>query len=149
MNLPLSKTCKITQVSAGAAAGSNNVTCDGVSMSGYSGVLFLANFGTITANAVTGIKAQGDVESTFGNAVDLVGTLVAVADTADNKCAYVDVFNTSQWAYIRPIINRATANAVVGPVFAIQYGGRWTPTTHDATTVVAGETHVDPANGTA
>lgn len=148
MVLPLSQTCKTTIVSAGAAAGSNNVTGDGVDMAGCQGVLFTAVFGVIATNAVTGLKVQGDVESTFGNAVDLEGTLVAIADNGDNKCVQVDIHHPFNYQYLRPIVNRGTANATLQCIIAQQYGMSYFPATQNST-VVASETHVNPANGTA
>lgn len=148
MILPLSKTSKITVCSTAVAAGSNNVTCTGVNMAGWTGVLFVAQFGTITANAVTALVAQDDSVSTFANAADLTGTSVAIADSGDNKAIYLDIYKPAK-QYVRPIVNRSTANAIINSVIAIQYGPSYVPTTHDATTVSGGETHVGPAQGTA
>jgi hypothetical protein len=60
------------------------------------------------------------------------------------RCA---VFRPAE-RYVRAVVTRGTADAVIDGVIAIQYGARVLPATQDAT--VAGiETHVSPAEGTA
>ena len=70
-----------------------------------------------------------------------------LADADGNKMLAVDVFRPRE-RYVRLVIDRATANAVIDGVIAIQYGARKMPTTH-ATSVAASESHTSPAEGTA
>ncbi len=79
---------------------------------------------------------------------DLEGTDVAIADDDDNKLAVLDVYRPQE-RYVRLVVNRATQNAVIDGVIALQYKGRKAPVTHDVTTVAGAELHVSPDEGTA
>ena len=144
----LSKNVKVTRVMNGVAAGTTDQNSSIIDMSGWDGVLFLAAFGVITATAVTSIKVQQDTDPAGGTMADLAGTAVTVADDDDNQVAGVDVYRPRE-RYVRLVIDRGTANAVIDGVVAIQYRGSKAPSVHDATTVVAIETHASPAEGTA
>jgi hypothetical protein len=96
---------------------------------------------------VTGLKAQQGLQANLLDAADLAGAALAIADTADNKLLVLDVFRPAE-RYVRAVVTRGTADAVIDGVIAIQYGARVLPASQDAT--VAGiETHVSPAEGTA
>lgn len=110
-------------VSTGVAAGSTDITnLAGVDTFGYQGVMFLVQLGTLTATQVTSLRAQysnddaatdayADIEgSSTGNAADADGGKLLVLDIARPK---------KRW--VKPIIKRATANAVVTSVIAILY----------------------------
>lgn len=145
----LSKNVKVTRVMNAVAAGTgDSQNGSGVDMSGFEGVVFIAAFGTLTDGAVTTLKAQQDTVSNFATAADLAGTAMSIADTSDNDLLVLDIYRPSE-RYVRPVITRATANAVIDGVIAIQYGARELPTTNDADTVASTETHVSPAEGTA
>lgn len=147
----LSKQVKITRHSNAVAAGTTDITPSaGIDMSGFEGCLFMVDLGTITASAVTSIKVQQSSDDGSSDAYsDLEGTSVTIADTDDNKIAYVDVYRP-QKRYLKLIVDRGTQNAVVDGITAIQYGPRVLPTTHDSTTVLSGsEVHASPAEGTA
>lgn len=146
--MQLSKDCKITQAitpTAGAAGATpiNGTTLD---MQGFEGVLIEVTFGAITALAVTSIKAQQGQASNLSDAADLLGTAQTIADTASDKVFYIDLYKPRE-RYVRLVVPRATANAVVADAKYIQYGARDKPTTHGAN--VAGESHVSPAEGAA
>lgn len=145
----LSKACKITRVSNAVAAGTSDINSSSVDMGadgGYDSVMFLVEFGTITSGAVTSVKAEQSADDSSWN--DLAGTGVTVADTDDNGVAWLDVHRPGD-RYVRCTVDRATQNAVVDGITAIQYNARELPTTHDATTVLGGEFHLTPAEGTA
>lgn len=147
----LSKQVKITRHSNAVAAGTSDITPSaGINMAGFEGCLFLVEFGTITSSAVTSIKVQQSSDDGSSDAYgDLEGTSVTVADTDDNKIAYVDVYRPGK-QYLKLIVDRDTANAVVDGITAIQYGARALPPAHDSTTVLSGsEVHASPAEGTA
>ena len=144
----LSKNSKITQAIAPAAgvAATTDINGATLDMSGFEGVLCIVTFGTITATAVTSIKAQQGADSGLSDAADLAGTAQVVADNDDEKVFYIDLFSPRE-RYVRVVVDRGTANAVVASAEYIQYGPRKAETTH--ATGVAGETHVSPAEGTA
>lgn len=147
----LSQETKITRHSNAVAAGTTDISpANGIDMQGFDGVLFIVPFGAITATAVTSIKAQQStaVDGTGDAFADIAGTAVTVADDDDNKIAYLDVVRPTE-RFVRLVVDRGTANAVVDGIIAIQYKARSKPTTHDATTVLGGELHEDKAEGTA
>jgi hypothetical protein len=131
------------------AAGTTDIEpATGVDMAGFKGCYFIVLFGTITATAVTSIKVQSDTVSTMDtDPQDLTGTSITVAADDDNQMAIVDVWNPRE-RYLRCVVDRGTANAVVDGIIAIKYGARKRPVTLGAT-VVASEFHQAPAEGTA
>lgn len=141
--------CKITRVENAVAAGTDDTTAsDAIDMSGYDGVVFIALFGTLTASQVTSMKAQQDTASAMSTAADLEGSSVGpLADDDDNQCLVLDVYRPRE-RYVRVVITRATANAVIDGVIAIQYRSRKGPVTQDASVAFA-EQLVSPAEGTA
>lgn len=144
----LAKNVKVTRVMNAQSAGTTDVNGSVVDMEGFEGVCFLVFFGTIDANAVTSIKAQQGAESDLSDAADLEGTKVSVADDDDNKVAILDIYKPQE-RYVRVVVDRGTANAVIDGAVAIQYGARELPTTHDSSTVLDCEVHASPDEGTA
>jgi hypothetical protein len=148
MAVNLAKNVKVTRVMNGQTAGTGDtLTGSTLDMANYDGVLFIGAFGTITATAVTTLKAQQGAASNMSDAADLEGTAISIADTDDNKVALLDIFRPAE-RYVRAIITRETANAVVDGVIAVQYSGRVKPITQGST-VASTETHVSPEEGTA
>lgn len=133
---------------APTAAGLTDVNGAGVDLQGYEGCLFILGFGTITVNGVQGLKAQASDDDGSGDAYsDLAGTLVAAADTDDDKLVVLDVHKPAK-RWIRPVVERATANSVIDLVIAIPYGAMKKPTVTHAD-VANSEIHASPAEGTA
>lgn len=147
MHDQLLKAVKLSRSMNAVAAGISVQNGAVVDMQNYEGVIFIAAFGTLTATAVTGLKAQQGADSGLSDAADLVGTLVSIPDTDDNELLALCIHKPRE-RYVRAVVNRATANAVIDGVIAIQYGARTEPTTQDAT-VSGSEAHVSPAEGTA
>jgi len=142
----LNSNIKITRVANAAAAGTSAVNGSAIDMLGFDGVMFVAAVGALTATQVTSLKAQeGDTSSPTA---DLAGSLVGpLADGDSNKCLVLDIYRPLK-RYIRPVLNRATANAVVDGIWAIQYCGHKAPTSHD-TSVAASKVKASPIAGTA
>lgn len=138
---------KATRAMTSQAAGLTNVNSSVIDMQGYEGVQFTALFGTITATAVTGIKVQQGNQPDGSDATDLVGTALAIPDTASNKVLVSEIYKPTK-RYVRLVVTRGTANAVIDGVLAQQFGARVLPPVND-TTVVASEYWVSPAEGTA
>jgi len=145
----LSKNCKITQAITvtNGAAGTTDIEGAIVDMSGFEGVLMIITFGAITGSAVTSIKAQQGAAALMGDAADLLGTSQTIADDDDEQTFYIDVYKPQE-RYVRLYVDRGTQNAVVASAEYIQYGPKAAPTTHQAT-VISGETHISPIEGTA
>ena len=144
----LSPNVKVTRVITAQAAGTSAVNGTVLDMQGFDGVVFVASFGALTATQVTSLKAQDGATSNLSDAADLAGSLTGpLADADGNRSLVLEICKPAK-RYIRPVINRATANAVIDSVVAIQYSASKSPTTND-TTVAAAKLRVSPANGTA
>lgn len=128
------------------AAGITDINGTGVDTQGYEGVLFIASLGTLTATQVTSLKAQHSKDDGSADAyVDATGAATGNAADADsNKLLVLDVRNP-QRRYVRPVLKRATANAVVDGVVAILYSTKKAPTTQLAAQVAASKVVSSPA----
>jgi hypothetical protein len=148
MPLELNSQIKIARVMNSVAAGTTNQTSSTLDMAGYEGVLFIALFGVLTATQVTSLKARQGAASDMSDGADLLGSKVGpLADTDGTKCLVLDVKRSNE-RYMDCVVNRATANAVIDGVIAIQYGPDAKPTAH-AASVAFSEAHVSPIEGTA
>lgn len=124
----LSKNVKIDRVMNAVAAGTSDQNSASVDMAGFDGVMFIAFLGTLTATQVTLLTAQhSSDDSSFANITG--GSTSAMADGDSNKMLFVDVFKP-QNRYVRAVVDRGTANAVIDGVLAIQYVGDKAPFTH-------------------
>ena len=138
----------VDRVMNSVAAGTTVQNGTTVDMQDFDGVMFVAAFGALTATQVTSLKAQQGDQSDGSDGTDLTGSLVGPLDDADgNKVLVLDVYRP-QKRYVRPVVNRATANAVIDGVTAFRYHGRKLPIAQGAT-VAASESHASPAEGTA
>jgi hypothetical protein len=107
------------------AAGATNVNGTHVDMSlfDFDGVLFVMGVGALTAGQLTGIKAQNGALSNDTDQADIPNAASPLlADTDGNKIVILDVFRP-QLRYVRPVVLRSVANAVIDFVIAIGYGG--------------------------
>ena len=139
---------KMVRVSNAVAAGTTDVNSTGVDTQGYEGVMFQILFGAITATAVTNVHAEQSSDDGASDAyADLAGTSVTVNDDDDNQIAWLDI-NRPRERYVRCVVDRGTANAVIDGIVAILYNPAKQPTTHDSSTVLGGEVHASPAEGT-
>lgn len=140
---------KVVRHSNAVAAGTTDIEpAAGVDTAGFETITFIVAFGAITANAVTSIKAQCSTESdgAVDTFADLAGTSVAVADDDDNQLKYLEIHNPPE-RYVRCVVDRGTANAVVDGIIAILSNPHEKPVTQP--TGVEGEAHTSPAEGTA
>lgn len=149
LNLSLLKGCKVTRLINSTAAGTSVINGTGLDMTGFDGVLFIGSFGALTATQVTSLKAQQSSDNGSSDAYDdLAGTNVGpMADGDGNKMLLLDILRPRK-RYVRPVVVRGTANAVIDSVVAIQYAAFTEPTTQP-TSVSASEYWVSPAEGTA
>jgi hypothetical protein len=144
----LSKSVKVTRVMNAVAAGTSEQTSSALDMAGFESVEFLVSFGTITAGAVTSIKIQQSDDDGVADAYsDLLGSSLSIADTGSNKMLVYDLVKPMK-RYIKILVERGTANAVIDGIVALQYGPRHMPVVH-STTVAGSELNISPAEGTA
>jgi hypothetical protein len=143
----ISHDCKIVQaatVTAGAS-GTTDVTSDAVDTAGFESCCFIVPIGGVTSTAVTSIKVQ-QCDTSGGSYADLLGTSVTIADSDDDKTFYVEVSRPRE-QFLKLVVDRGTAAAVVGGVIAVLSGAGNRPVTHG--TGVSGESHYAIAEGTA
>ena len=122
----------------------NGVAFDTLQAGGpFDNFLVIAALGALTASQVTSLKIQGSVDGT-NNWTDLVGTTQGpVADTDGNKLLVVDVFRPQGFRYLRGVVTRGTANAVVDAIIYIGYNAHSVPiTSQDSTVAVPAATAV-------
>ena len=120
----LSTSVKPIRVMNAVAAGTTDQNSDWVDVSNADGVRFIAMFGALTASQVTFVKLQGANASDKSDAADLLdsttGTVIKTANLADgdgNKTAVVEVYKPKV-QFVRAVIDRGTANAVIDGVVA-------------------------------
>lgn len=141
---------KINQIvtTAAGAAGTSAITSSAVNMAGCDGVLFIVTLGAIVSGAVTSLKIQqSSDDGGSDNYSDVEGTNQTIADTADNTTLYVDMARPGK-QYLKLVISRATQDATVGGVTAIQYARR-TVGANTQGSNVSGERWISPPEGTA
>lgn len=125
---------KTIRVSNAVAAGTSVVNTTVVDMTGFDSVLFTALFGALTASQVTSIKAQGGNAANLSDAVDLVGAVTNnLADADGNKMLQLEVVKPVAYRYMRLVVTRGTANAVIDGVIAQLMSTRKAPETIDTT----------------
>ncbi len=147
MNHNLNTDVKISRVMDAVAAGTTDQNGTGVDMKGYDGVMFIASFGELTTSQVTSIHAEQGTDNS-ADWQDLESTSVGpMADDDDNQLLVLDIYRPTD-RYVRPVVDRGTANAVIDGIVALRYHAQSKPTTHDASTVSASEVHDSPAEGT-
>lgn len=139
----------LTLVEAATAAGQTAIDSAGVDMAGYTAVTFFFTVGAITAGAVTSVKAaQSDDNGVTDSWGDLTGTSITIADDDDGQTFGLQIIRPLK-RYVRVTISRATQNAVVGEIYALQTGAGVKPITTNVTDAKTFETHHSPAEGTA
>ena len=124
------------------AAGAAAVDGTSIDMGTYDGVMFIADMGALTATQVTNLQAKGSNDNTTFNPFATNAQTPNMADADSNKVLVLDIFRPMT-RYVRPTINRATANAVINSIVAILYNGDKQPTT-DGATVSQHSTFVSP-----
>lgn len=136
----LSKDVKITVVAAAAAAATTAITSDVLDMSGYDGVMFIALTGDVTATSVLTLTAKANSANSTSSPTPVTqkatDAFTAGASDADSKALVVDVFKPTL-RYVFAELTRATANAVVGGIIAIQYQASNKPTSHAASVIAS------------
>lgn len=126
---------KVTRVSASAAAAQTDVTSSAIDTKGFEGCLFIVAMGTITSGAVTSAHVE-QCDTSGGSYTELDGTEITIADDDDGKLVLIDVKQPAE-RYLKCVVDRATQDAVVDGIVAVQYAAKDIPTTHDSTTVGA------------
>lgn len=135
----LSKDVKITVVSGAASAATTAITSSVLDMQGFTGVMFVALMGDVTATSVLTLTAKGNTANSTSSpspVTQAAATFTAGASDADSKVLMVDVYD-AQMRYMFAELTRTTANAIVGGIIAIQYGPDSKPTAQDASVIAS------------
>ena len=136
----LGKDVKMTVVEAAATAGTSTLTTDVLDMTGYEGVMFVVLTGDVTDTSVLTLTVKANSANSTSSPTPITqkasDAFTANATTADSKVIFVDVYKPGL-RYVFAELTRATANAVIGGIIAIQYGSRSKPTTQDATVIAS------------
>ncbi len=149
MGLDLNRESKMVRVMDGVVAGTTDQNGTGVDMAGFESVTVVALLGTLTATQVTSMKAQQSDDDGAADAyADLAGSDSGNLDDADDDKAIVVTIVRPRKRFVRPVLLRGTANAVVDGIVAILEPPHRVPTTHDAS-IALSETLISPAEGTA
>lgn len=132
------------RVANAAAAAQTAVNGTAIDLAGKQGVRFTALLGDVTTGSVLGLAAEHSATGT-GDWVALEGALsfTAGASDADNLLLILDVVQPTE-RYVRAVLTRTTANAVVDGIVADVYGAINTPVTQGAT-VLDSATLANPA----
>lgn len=139
---------KTIRVMNAVAAGTSDQNSAVVDTAGFEGVRFVALFGALTATQVTSIKVQQGAMADGSDMADLEGSKVGpLADTDGNKVLIAEVYRPCE-RYVRLVVDRGVANAVIDGVVAELYCPRVKPVAADAT-VAAQDKLASPAEGTA
>lgn len=139
----------LTRVKSASAAGQTEVDSDSVDMADYDGVLFFTTVGTLTSGAVTALKIQQSDDNDDGDAwTDLAGTAIDIADDDDGQTFGVQIINPRE-RYLRAVVTRGTANAVIGEIYALRFGGDRRPIVNSVADAATFTSHQSPAEGTA
>ena len=125
---------KLTRVEPGAVAGTTTLTSDVIDMKGFDAVTFIALLGDVTDTSVLTLQAQQGDQSDGSDAANLAGvlaTFTAGPTDADDNMLAVEVARPTK-RYVRVTLARATANAVVDGIVAVQSNPAEAPITQDA-----------------
>jgi len=147
----LFQNAKVFRCKGAVAAGATDITdAAGVDVAPGESVTFIFDFGAITANAVTSVKAQQSSDDGSADAyADLAGSKVTVADSDDDHLVILEVVKPQE-RYVKPFVSRATQNAVLNGIWAVVTGVKNVPVTQPTASVIAASKQlVSPAEGTA
>jgi len=119
-----SQNLKIDQVLGYYAAGVTKRTSDILDMSGYDGVIFVANLGTVLENGTIDVFVEQHTLNQTSGMARLATTTVYTVTAADalvaKQCIIVDVYQPQE-RYLQCNITPAVANAVILGITAIRY----------------------------
>lgn len=143
---------KIMRVMNAVAAGTSVQTSSAVDMAadgGWQSCEFVLLVGALTATQTTSIKAQqSSDDGGSDDYTDLANTKTAnFADGDGNKLARLEIVDPAK-RYLKAVVVRGVANAVIDGVIAILRRSRAAPISQHST-VSTYESHVRPAEGTA
>lgn len=142
----LTDVTRTTRVLNAVAAGTSDQESAAVDMAGYDAVRFVALFGALTASQVTKLVIEHSDAGDSGFVPISGATTAALADGDGNKMLIVDVSRPTK-RYVRAVVDRGTANAVIDGVIAEQYRPRTLPTSQPTSVKEAVAVNEAPSAG--
>ena len=134
--LNMSKDFEIVKADTNTTAGTTDtITSDAVEVAGAQSVLCIVDLGTITANGTATLQVT-ECDTSNGSYTDITGATAAAADDDDDTYLAVEVVKPKQ-RYIKIDCDRATANVVLGGMYAIVSKRKQAPITQGATAAAA------------
>lgn len=128
LRLPLDGTTTYT-----AAAGTTDLTSEGVDTLGFAGALFRVKFGTLSAGAVTSIYLQqSDDNGVVDGYSDIANSRQSIAETGDGQFLQIDMVKPMK-RWLTLIVDRGTGNAVVDDMEVELYNPVYAAPAQDAT----------------
>jgi hypothetical protein len=124
----LSLQARYTRVSPSAAAATTAINGSILDMAGFDSVLFIALLGDVTDTSALALTAQTNSVNSGTGMRTLAGSaaFTAGATNADNNMLALEVHKPRE-RFIRPVLARATANAVVDGIIAVQFNAKDVP----------------------
>jgi len=126
----LSQNIQVDQVLGYFAAGTTKRTSAILDMSGWEGVLFIAELGTIIADGTIDVFVDQDAANSTASMARLATTTAHTVTTANEaltqSCILVDVYQPLK-RYVQCNITPAVQNAVILGITAIRYKGHKVP----------------------
>lgn len=135
----LSKRTKLIRVANSAVAAQTAQNSSIVDTSGYRGALFFVAFGDVTDTSVLGLAIEQNIINSATGMTALptaAATFTAGATSADSKILSVDVAQPRE-RYLRAVVTRTVANAVIDGVFCLLYDEAFAPPTADASVIAS------------
>lgn len=127
----------------------DTLTSNSVDTTGYTSVSAVYHFGALTTGAVVTVKLQHSNDDGVTDAyTDIAGTAQTIPVADANKMLITGIFKP-QKRYLRTVITRATANAVVDAVTLFLALPNNAPVSYGSTVSGTPEFFNSPASGTA
>lgn len=129
MYVQLGNQANVLQSSGPVVAGTTNINGSVIDMQGFECLLVIVSLGALTATQNTKLKLQsgtlanGSDMSDVANSGVPAGATTFVPDADSNKFIVGDYVRCAipPNRYVRPVVVRGVANAVINAVYSIQY----------------------------
>lgn len=130
------------------ASGTADRTGEIIDMANYEWIMAVVTFATIAAGGTNSIKWQQGAAALMGDAADLAGTGITVADDDDDQ-VFASLLIKPRERYVRLYVDKDTSNACAESAIYILGGKRTLPALANITDELTVERHESPAEGTA
>lgn len=133
----LTRIVEFTRVSSALIAGSTVHNVTAYDMSGYEGVAFLVNMGALTTGTVVNAHIEM-ATSSGGTYSDISGSAANLLSTqfSDDAWLITEAYRPRD-RWVRCVIDRASANAVINSVMMARYGANQSAVTHSTAGIAA------------